>query len=61
MVQQVVLQFGPKMSNGAPVARANVRHSFNISNEKTKIAKNGPASIASGADCSVTVGRSDMR
>ena len=49
------------MSNGAPVARANVRHSFNISNEKTKIAKNGPASIASGADCSVTVGRSDMR
>ena len=49
------------MSNGAPVARANVRHSFNIRNGKNENCEKRAASIASGADCSATGGRSDMR
>ena len=36
MIQQVVLNFEPDASDGAPMARANVRHSFNISNEKNE-------------------------
>ena len=34
VVQQVVLNFEPDASDGAPVARANVRHSFNVRNGK---------------------------
>ena len=36
MVQQVVLNFEPDASDGAPVARANVRHSFNIRHGKNE-------------------------
>ena len=36
MVQQVVLNFGPDASDGAPVARAKVRHSFNVRNGKNE-------------------------
>ena len=36
VIQQVVLNFGPDASRGAPVARASVRHSFNIRNGKNE-------------------------
>ena len=36
MVQQVVLKFGPGANDGAPVARAEVRHSFNVRNGKNE-------------------------
>ena len=34
MIQQVVLNFGPPAASGAPSARVNVRHRFNMGNEE---------------------------
>ena len=39
MIQRVVINVGPPAIDGAPLARANVRHSFNIANGKIEDSK----------------------
>ena len=60
VIQQIGLNFGPPATDGVLLARANVRHWFNIGNRKT-MAKKRQTAIGSRADCSAEGGRSDMR